>query len=152
MKARLAYVAMAAASLFLLPAHAADNCSGHYINVGQSADVTDLGNGNSLIVFKNVSVNVTDDRTSPIYMTSGDCVGTALILNGATSASGRCSRKDKDGDIYSYEFSLPAGADKGSWTFVGGTGKFAKLRWSGWWKETMVSGKSAGGVWGGNCS
>lgn len=144
-------IAMAIASVFTLPAWAADDCSGHYINVPQSADVTDLGNGNSLVVFKNVSLNVADDKSSPLHMTAGTCVGTALTINGATNASGRCSRTDKDGDVYSFEWTLPAGADKGTYNFVGGTGKYANTKWAGWWQETMTGDKAAGGSWGGNC-
>jgi hypothetical protein len=151
MNAKLVRIGVATLSLLPLGSEAADNCSGHYVNVGQSAEVTDLGNGNSLVVFKNTSVNITDDKTSPLYMTVGDCVGTALTQGKTTAASGRCSRKDKDGDVYSYEWSLPSGEEKGTWNFVGGTGKYANAKWSGWWQQTMADGKTVGGVWGGSC-
>src|ERR1700704_5654371 len=68
-----------------------------------------------------------------------------------TDASGRCTRKDKDGDLYSYEWMMPASGEKGSWKFVSGTGKYANAKWSGWWQQTMAEGKAAGGIWGGNC-
>jgi len=130
---------------------AADNCSGHYINVGQSAESTEQSSGNSLAMFRVISVNITDDKNSPLNLSVGDCVGTALTAGAKTDASGRCTRKDKDGDLYSYEWAIPAGAEKGTWKFVGGTGKYANAKWSGWWQQTMADGKAAGGIWGGNC-
>jgi hypothetical protein len=59
--------------------------------------------------------------------------------------------KDRDGDVYSYEWSMPAGAEKGTWTFVSGTGKYTNAKMSGWWQQTMAEGKTVGGIWGGNC-
>jgi hypothetical protein len=130
---------------------AADNCSGTYVNVGQSAETTELASGNTLVLFKATTINITDDHDSPLNLSVGDCVGTSLTASGKTNASGRCSRKDKDGDVYSYEWAMPADADKGTWTFVGGTGKYANAMWSGWWRQTMAEGKAVGGIWGGNC-
>lgn len=144
-------LSLSAACLCVPQTFAADNCSGYWVSVGQSTEVIDLGNGNSLVVFRANNINISDDKASPIHMTAGDCAGTALTNDGRTSASGRCSRKDKDGDTYNFEWSFPAGADKGAWNFVGGTGKFTNLRWSGWYQQTMADGKSSGGTWGGNC-
>ena len=47
---------------------------------------------------------------------------------------------------------LEPDADKGTWTQVGGTGKFARKNGSGgWWQGVMAEGKVSTGVWGGNC-
>jgi hypothetical protein len=130
---------------------AADNCSGHYVSVGVSGDSSEQSSGNSLATFRAVTVNITDDKNSPLNMSVGDCVGTVITAATRTDASGRCTRKDKDGDLYSYEWAMPAGAEKGTWKFVSGTGKYSNAKWTGWWQQTMADGKVAGGIWGGNC-
>ena len=144
-------LSLSTACLWVPQTFAADNCSGYFVDVSQSSEVVDLGNGNTLAVFKSTNINISDDKTSPIHMTSGDCAGTALTTGGKTSASGRCSRKDTDGETYNFEWSFPAGAEKGTWHFVGGTGKWVNAKWSGWYQPTMASGKASGGIWGGNC-
>jgi len=142
---------IAGCMLLLGPVFAADNCSGYYVNVGLSGESAEQAGGNSLAMFRAVSINITDDKNHPLNMSVGDCVGTALTAGAKTDASGRCTRKDKEGDLYSYEWVIPAGADKGTWKFVGGTGKYASAKWSGWWQQTMAEGKAVGGIWGGNC-
>ena len=142
---------IAACLMALGQVYAADNCGGHYVNVATSGDLAEQPGGNSLAMFRALSINITDDKNSPMNMSVGDCVGTAITAGTKTDASGRCTRKDKDGDLYSYEWSLPAGADKGTWKFVSGTGKYAAAKYTGWWQQTMADGKAAGGIWGGNC-
>jgi hypothetical protein len=84
---------MSAACLIVLNfGLAADDCSGHYVNVGQSAETTELANGTVVAVFKATTINITDDRSSPMNLSVGDCGGKALTANGKTDASGRCSR------------------------------------------------------------
>src|SRR5579859_5934345 len=87
---------------------AADNCSGHYVSVGVSGDSSEVSSGNSLGMFRAVTVNITDDKNSSLNMSVGDCVGTMITAASKTDASGRCTRKDKDGDLYSYEWVMPA--------------------------------------------
>ena len=137
--------------LLAVPVFAADDCSGHYVNVALSGDSAEQAGGSSLAMFRSISINITDDKNSPLNMSVGDCMGTALTAGDKTDASGRCTRKDKDGDLYSYEWAIPAGAEKGTWKFVGGTGKYASAKWSGWWQQTMADGKAVGGIWGGHC-
>ena len=57
---------------------AADNCSGHYVSVGVSGDSSEQSSRNSLAMFRAVSVNITDDKNSPLNMSVGDCVGTMI--------------------------------------------------------------------------
>ena len=142
---------LAACTFLSGPVFSADNCGGHYVNFGQSGDASEQPGGNTLAMFRATSINITDDKKSPMNLSVGDCVGTAITAGSKTDASGLCTRKDKDGDLYSYEWAMPAGADKGTWKFVSGTGKYASAKYSGWWQQTVAEGKVAGGIWGGNC-
>lgn len=86
-------------------------------------------------------------------LAAGECNGAFLTTSdGKARGSGYCLRKDKDGDTYSLEWAMAAGADKGSWKVTGGTGKFAKSSGSGWWQNAADSGRMFATKWGGNCN
>jgi hypothetical protein len=131
-------------------AQAADNCTGHDVLVSRSGETLDLGGGHSLTVFRSYSVVMSENS---IYnMLTGECSGTALATpDGKVRSGGHCARKDKDGHTQSIEWSQPAGAEKGMWRSVGGTGKFAGKTDAGWFKGVVSDGAMNIGTWGGTC-
>jgi hypothetical protein len=128
--------------LFLFGESHADNCSGYDVLVVQSAETTEMVKGHSLTVLRLSSIAVnTSNSASPYNLTTGECSGTMVTTpDGVTRGSGHCARRDKDGDSYNVEWALPAGAQKGTWKYFGGTGKFA-----------ASDGKMIVNKWGGTC-
>jgi hypothetical protein len=106
---------------------AADNCSGMWVRVGMHSG--------------NASVTFNDDHSAPSHMAVGSCDAGTL----------RCSYKDKDGDAWTDDVSIA-----GTWKRVGGTGKYAKSKASGWSKtirtEVGPEGTIYLGTWGGECN
>jgi hypothetical protein len=133
-------------------AYAADNCSGTNANVAQLVDTTELAKGHTLMTVKNSSTVVSDDPSKPWHLAAGDCVGTFIVSpDGSMQGNGHCQRKDRDGDVYDEEWSMPAPGGKGSWKLLGGTGKWAGTQNSGWWQGVMSQGKMSAVRWGGTC-
>ena len=129
---------------------AADNCTGYDTLVTLSAETLDLGNKHTLTVFRSASMLISDDPR--YHLTTGECSGTTLTTpDGKARSSGHCARRDKDADTYSLEWSLAAGADKGTWKSIDGTGKFAGKIDSGWWQSVRTDGKMFVNKWGGTC-
>jgi hypothetical protein len=108
-------------------ATAADNCSGTFVQVAMHTG--------------NVIVRLSDDHDAPGHMAIGSCDAETF----------RCTFKDKDGDAWTTDESVA-----GVWKIVGGTGKYAKAKSSGWSKmirkEVGPEGMIYVGVWGGECS
>jgi len=115
-----------------------------------SGETLELGKGHTLAVSFDRSTSTSDDGA---YVGVGACAAYILTTpDGKTRLSYACARKDKDGDSWSDSGTLEPGADKGTWTQVGGTGKFAaKNGSSGWWQPVVSDGKVTSGTWGGNC-
>ena len=131
----------------------AENCSGYDVLVSQSGETLDAGGGQTLFVGRNYSAIIDNDANAKDNLIIGECNGTFLsTADGKSRGSGYCLRKDKDGDSYSIEWTLPAGADKGTWKLTGGSGKFSKSSGSGWWQNAAASGKMFVTRWGGNCN
>ena len=141
-----------AATMVLAPAaaYSADNCTGYDNLVTLHEATLDLGGGHTLTTFQQASLVTSDDS---IYnLTTGECSGAALSTpDGKVRAYGYCARKDKDGDTQSIEFSQAAGADKGVWKGIGGTGKFAGRSGTGWFQDVRTDGKMLISKWGGSC-
>jgi len=118
------------------PAVAEDNCSGINIEVW-TPKASEI-------------VQLTDDRTLPAHLASGQCV-----LTGASSNT--CTFKDKDGDEWTSVQKWMGSGLEGTWRFLSGTGKYAKRTDDrGWWKRvrTMYSPQGESVLitaWGGYC-
>lgn len=139
----------AAACLFLSAPVSADNCNGRFSNVTISAEVLEVGKGHTVTYF--VARGSATSDNSP-HNGVGECGGYALATpDGKVRMAGVCARKDKDGNSWSDEWGLDAGADKGWWRMSGGTGTFAGKKNSGWWQPVAEDGKTTMGHWGGNC-
>jgi hypothetical protein len=143
----LAYVAL---TVITAPAYAADDCTGQDFSTNLSAENSDY-KGHVLTVFRNANT-----VTSPnsIYNNAiGECSGVMLKNpDGKLEGMGYCVRNDKDGDTETLRWTLPAGATRGTWQMIGGTGKFAKTQaHHGWWEGSFSDGKVSINNWGGNC-
>lgn len=139
-------------SVFTGAAFAADNCTGYDVLVNTNANTLEVAKNHTLTVSRDASVVTTSDAS--IYnATTGECAGTFLATpDGKFQGTGFCARRDKDGDSQSIAWSLPAGADKGTWQSVGGTGKFAGKKASGWWQQIRQDGGMVVSKWGGTCN
>jgi hypothetical protein len=136
----------------LLTANAAfaDNCTGEYTNVGVSAQTFEVAPGHKVTFFLARSSSVTDGTSA--FDIVGECGGYTLTMpDGKTVTNGICTRKGKDGDSESDEFSMEPGAERGTWKQVSGTGTYAGKNNSGWYQPTMSDGTTNIGKWGGNC-
>jgi hypothetical protein len=92
------------------PVAAKDNCSGHVVGLGSAR------------------VIIYDDRTLPMHLATGNCVGTG-------TASAQCHYKDKDGDEWNDVTEWVGVGLEGTWRTIHGTGKYEKTTdSSGWWK------------------
>jgi hypothetical protein len=131
----------------------AAECSGYDVLVTQSAETEDLGGGHQLVVVRQSSVVITDDKNSMLNQTTGECHGSILMTpDGSVKGSGHCGRQDADGDTYSLEWSLAPGAERGQWKLLAGTGKFANASGSGWFQQTVADDPMSVSVWGGDCN
>lgn len=106
---------------------AEDNCSGYWVQVGTT-----------IVLLHN-------DPSMPGHMAVGTCDG-----------SGRCTYKDKGGDVWTDQVAYPGGTSKGTWQTVSGTGKYENAKASGWTQVTKAEfGGPDGTVYigglGGNC-
>jgi hypothetical protein len=88
-------------------------------------------------------VALSDNPALSSHLSVGTCLG--------DYDKGTCSFRDRDGDEYTYAYEKPAGASEGNWKNVRGTGKYAKARSSGvyrnvGWVETLQI-----NAWSGDC-
>ena len=129
----------------------ADNCTGTDVQVVQTDETTDLGNGHSITTWKAYSQFVSADSSKRNGL-AGECSGAVLATpDGKWQAQGYCAWRDKDGDTYSTSWHKAPMDMAGTWRQVGGTGKFAGTQDSGWWKFAWEDGVMRANTWGGNC-
>ena len=127
----------------------ADNCTGWVSNVSIGAESIEVTKGQVLTVFSMHSI--TSSGNSP-NNALGKCGGYSLTTpDGRTRVVGSCTRKTKNGDTWSDEWTLEPGAQRGTWKLVGGTGVFAGMKASGWWQGLADDGKLSLVAWGGDC-
>ena len=132
-------------------AQAAD-CTGYDILVTQTAESTELDAGHTILLLKAHSVIVSNDPNNIYNLTAGSCFGTIETMpDGTVKQSGHCSRKDADGDTYSLWWAQEAGAERGTWGSLSGTGKFDGLKDSGWFENTMAEGAMFASAYDGAC-
>jgi hypothetical protein len=92
-------------------------------------------------------VVTTENEASPLSMSSVQCVGSLKSIKGEYKEIGLCTYTCLNGDqIYgSYEGTGKSGQGaKGSFTFVGGTGKCAGITGGGEWTRTNLKGPAKG--------
>jgi len=128
-------------------AYGADNCSGSTVALDKSYEERDLSNGNVMSSFIGYDVIGSDDGFNADMK---NCHGTWLVsFDGKSKGGGYCAFKGKDGDTEYVEWeATPQG---GTWSDMGGTGKWASKHNSGWTKEVAREGQMALIQWGGTC-
>jgi hypothetical protein len=116
---------------------------GHAVYVPTDLTKVELPDGTYAVEQSTQGYVLTDDRDSAFNRVAQDCTGTNIVAADGSPilASGYCSGRDTDGDMY--WFSYWNGADRREWTLVGGTGKFEGI--SGGGTSEMVS-MDAGGT------
>jgi hypothetical protein len=153
MKLNVSHLCIAA--LFLIPAVcSAERCAGHNINYMLAWDANEMTKGTTITTFRHTSVTVSDNPSALYHLIAGECGGTLLSTpDGNFQAWGHCSRKDKDGDVLNEAWTVPPGtALKGTFKFIGGTGKFANYSGSANLEVIMNQGKMAAVRWTGTCN
>jgi len=148
----LGWLSLIAASFAFSPAGVAAPCAGTNINSTLTWSPTEVVKGVQVSVAKIASVIVSDDPSAPYHLVSGECVGSFVLgADGrATSASGFCVRKDKDGDTVNEEWAVSS-PGKGTSKVSGGTGKFANASWTYSWQLRPLHGPLAAVRWSGDC-
>ena len=131
-------------SIFLLAA--VGNVFGEQMakeGTGSSTSVTSgtytlipLEEGSFVMTFQEKGVILDDSGEGPFHNLSEFCVGVSLFINGIGSHKGYCVSTAPDGDKWAAEFIIenvkPGPAPKrGTYKFVGGTGKFTGIEGSG---------------------
>ena len=133
-----------------LPVFAADNCSGTFNTVNTSSSTFEAAKGHSMTSF--VYNQISRSENAPLFNVAGECTGYMLPTpDGKAQMAGACIQKAADGSSYSVVWELAPGAERGTWKLIGGTGKFAGKKASGWWQTQFSEGKLGFGVWGGTC-
>ena len=123
--------ALLCAALWSQPLAAGEITSSAGIATGTAKnEVTMLGENHMLIKSNTSYENFEmDDPNHPFAMASGECFGSFEFRPPAASGGGNCVFTDADGDISANKFVVTGLAENGStvgtWTLVGGTGKFA---------------------------
>ncbi|WP_343115717.1 hypothetical protein [Ostreiculturibacter nitratireducens] len=89
----------------------------------------------------------TTDPDSPMSSLKGPCFGSLVIKAGQVSGDGNCHYADKDGDMvimaWTAEGLSDDGRTMGSWSVVGGSGKWAEASGGG----GFLAGEDAAGVY-----
>ena len=127
----------------------ADNCSGYAAEVNKSHEQIELSTGNVMSSFTGYDIVTSDDDPNS-NGEMGECYGSWLATSdGKSRGAGFCAFKDKDGDTEYVQWE--ANATEGTWKDVGGTGKWAGKRNSGWTKVVARDDKRTLLRWGGTC-
>lgn len=121
---------------------AAEKFSGMIANKVMAPIVTKFDDGHSIMKVGNEGIIITDDPKHPQNGFKSACTGLFHVATDGKTAEGRgsCNYNDKDGDVawLSWKGTFAGG----TWSYDGGTGKFATLVGSG----TYTSVANEGGV------
>ena len=90
-------------------------------------------------------VQTPDSAFKPWANATNHCVGNLLILDGKPTERGQCVWTDSDGDTFIGSFLGEAGKP-GSWTFLGGTGKWKGVSGGGVYQHVSSSKPRADGT------
>ena len=126
------------------------NGSGHNANQNVSTETKKLADGRMLMRIHDAVVIMGNNPGNPFHLTSLDCFSTFIATPDAKSGNGGgyCQGLDKDGDAWWISFRGDFAG--GTWTFIGGNGKFEGVTGGGTYKPVaqMEGGRSLS-VWDG---
>ena len=122
------------------PMAAEKKVSGIVANKLMEPIVTKFDDRHSIMKVGNEGIVITDDPKHPQNGFKSACTGLFNVAADGKTAEGKgsCNYSDKDGDVawLSWEGTFAGG----TWTYDGGTGKFATLVGSGTYTETARTG------------
>ena len=124
------FFAAIAAALLLGAAGAANaqesiESSGYDGCVTDLWDVMELDEGHSVVLAKFRCVTFTDDPTSPVHYSTGDCTGTYEFMpDESWKSSGYCTWTFRDGDTAFLKFWEGSDMEVSRYDWVGGTGRY----------------------------
>jgi hypothetical protein len=114
--------------------------SGQVVYVEHRSEELELPNGERGFRTHNKGVVTAEQPETPFHMSTQDCVGTTILSADGEIASsgGYCDGIDRQGDVW-----LISWYD-GYWTFLGGTGKYARIQGGGTTRQgpAMAGGRS----------
>jgi len=108
-----------------------------------TTDVVPLGGGRSLLHLHSWGLFYTNDPTSPFNQSRYDCFGTHALeseTGKSLMGQGYCVGVGPKGDIWWIDWT--GDLEGGSWTFTGGSGKFAHVSGGGTWWSAQGGGPS----------
>jgi hypothetical protein len=147
---RLVLIVLGGSLLLLVPAATAvaGEASGHNLVVASQPMVTEMAGGVTYASLTSRQVCGTDDPDHPLNRASGECAGACVTgADGDTACMGSCTWVDHDGDVAFFTWT---GADEGTWTLAGGTGKYSEASGEGTWKaDAVYAGGITGNSWSG---
>ncbi len=128
---------------------AKDEQCGEYTSVDIGETTVDLGNKTTYVHFRS-STQMNAAEGSKFNNLSGQCTGGAVLYPDKTvEAEGLCAVEDVQGDVLTYGFVQTRGQMEGRYTRKGGTGKFANVTDTGWFRPIKLDGEITRGNWGG---
>jgi hypothetical protein len=145
--------AMAVAGVVLVPVSALAGKmtgSGHNANHNVSTETKKLPDGRLLMRMHDANVIMGNNPGNPFHMTSLDCYSTFIATADGASGKGGgyCQGLDKDGDLWWIHFQ--GDFTGGTWTLMGGTGKFDGIKGGGTYKPVaQLEGGRSMTVWDG---
>ena len=107
-----AHLSILGGTLIAPAVNAADNCTGHFHNVSQNAETSEIAKGFTLATFTFYSLTSSDNSANNAM---GTCSGYSLSTpDGKTRLAGICARKTKNGDNWADTWvSDPGSGDRG---------------------------------------
>ena len=97
-------------------------------------NVLPMEKGRVQLSYEAYAIHSFADKDSPLYNTTGKCLGFLHVIKGEYEDSGSCVFIRRDGDKIFATYKAkgkPGGAAKGTITIVGGTGKCTGIQGSG---------------------
>lgn len=128
-------------------------CTGTDYWTVELAETLDLGDGHSVTLIKTNTIGVADDPNAPDHLAGGPCSGYIEVLpDGAVKMDGFCHRTNTAGEMLVDHWWQNVGDEKGTWEWIRGTGKLARLVGHGGWFETVMENGALGvSRWGSSC-
>ena len=123
---------------------------GQDVYIQETVSKVKLADGRTMERHTLKGFSMADDPKSPFAMINQDCAEAVVISpDGSVSSGGYCNGVDADGHVY---WVSSTGDQKGgTWSFTGGTGKFAGIKGGGTfaWSTQWSDGKAVS-TWEGN--
>ncbi len=125
--------------------------SGHNATQNISTETKTLPDGRLMMRIHDAAVIMGNNKGNPFHLSSLDCFSTFIATADGTSGqgSGYCHGLDKDSDAWWIDFS--GDFSGGTWSFIGGMGKFEGISGGGTFKSAaQLEGGRSLSTWNGS--